>query len=146
MTLDQWVAVFSASVSFLGLMFVALQIREATKQRRLESIHNLFNTNRELLALGFEHPLLFNVLNDVKCADPEMEKRYLQIWLNHASMVHVFLKNGGFDAEFRQSIKNDIRYLMMLQNMQRHWLRCSQYYPASFQKLVNSIIYELEGQ
>ena len=53
MTLDHWVSLFSASISFIGLLFVAVQIRDSTRQRKSDSLVKILDTNRELIVLGF---------------------------------------------------------------------------------------------
>ena len=145
MSLEQWVAILSATMSFIGLMFVALQIRDSTRQRRVESVQRLIDVNRELLSLGFSHPKLFDILNDTTTADPQWEQRYLQLWLNHLSMVHTMLKHRGFDADFREGLERDMAYTFALGNMQRHWMKAGQFYSTSFQKKVNGIIAKLDG-
>lgn len=144
MSLDQWIAVFTASIGFAGLLAVALQIRASTIQGRLDTLCKSLDVNRQLLSLGFSHPRLFDILNDTPNVDPEWEKRYLQLWLNHLSLVHAFLKNGGFDPEFQDSLMKDIGYLLANQNMQRHWPRHAQYYPPSFQKLLNGMLSDMK--
>ena len=69
MTTDQYVAMFSAAVSFLGLLLVVLQLREGTEQRKLESQIHIYDINRKLISLGFSHPELFDVLKDGKGID-----------------------------------------------------------------------------
>lgn len=145
MTMDQWVSILSSLIAFSGLLLVALQIRNGIKQRWMESALAIFDTNRDLLTLGFSHPKLFEILNDAPQADPEWEKRYLQLWLNHLTVVHTILKHGGFDDDFREGLELDIADTLAAGNMQKHWLRVGKFYPASFQKRVNAIIAKLDG-
>jgi hypothetical protein len=140
MTLDQWISIASALMTLVGLLMVAVQIRFATRQRWMESVQGIFNTNRELLSLGFTHPKLFEILNDAPRADAEWQKRYLQLWLNHITVVHTILKHGGFDDDFREGLELDIADTLAQTNMQLHWMRVGKFYPASFQKRVNAII------
>jgi hypothetical protein len=144
MSSDHWVEIFSALVAFVGLLLVMVQIRDSTRQRRLESLNQVYDINRQLLSLGFSHPQLFDILTDAKNADPTWERRYLQLWLNQFSMIHSYLKHGGFDAEFQDSLERDIADFMTMQNMQRHWSRYGGFYPPSFQKMVNDILGQLE--
>lgn len=142
MTFDQSLAILSALLSSLGLIGVAIQIRQATRQRWVETVQRLFDNNRELLTLGFEHPKLLTTLNDG--ANPDPETRYLQLWLNHLAVVHTILKHGGFDADFRNGLEADLADTIAANNMQNHWLRVGKFYPASFQKRVNAIIAKLD--
>ena len=145
MSVDHMVPVFSALIAFLGLVFVAFQMRDATKQRRVESVQRLIDANRELLSLGFSHPKLFEILNDTGNADPQWEQRYLQLWLNHLLMVHTMLNYRGFDADFREGLERDIADSFAQGNMRRHWSRVGPFYSASFQKRVNTIIAKMDG-
>lgn len=144
MTVDQGVAVFSALLSLIGLLAVAVQMRSATTQRRLETLHRMTDNNRELLSLAFAHPQLLEVLVDATIANPEWERRYLQMWLNQFSLIHSHLKHGGFDAEFLDSLERDIADFMGMKNMQRHWNAHGDFYPPSFQDLVNAILSRVE--
>jgi len=83
MTLDQKVAVFSALVSLAGLAFVALQIRQSTRQRAAEALVEIYDINRQLLTLGFSHPAIFEILEGKDDVNPVWERYYLQLWLNH---------------------------------------------------------------
>jgi hypothetical protein len=144
MTIDQWVALFSASTSFAGLFLVVLQLRDTAKKGSLESLVQIYDVNRQLLSLGFSHPQLFNILVDATNVDPEWERRYLQLWLNQLSLIHSYLKHGEFDREFNDGLKREIADLMTLRNMQRHWKCHGEFYPPSFQALVNDILSNLE--
>ena len=140
---NQLVAVFSASVSFIGLLLVLLQIRHGIRERSFESLYKVYDINRELLSLGFDHPELFRILADEKNVDPTLERRYLQMWLNQLSLIHSFLKKDEFDPDFQESLEREISDFMTLQNMRRHWNVRGPFYPASFQELVNGIIKKL---
>ena len=70
MTLDHFVSLFSAAISFAGLLLVVLQLRDSNRQKEAESLVELYDINRQLLSLGFSHPQLFTILEDAKNADP----------------------------------------------------------------------------
>jgi hypothetical protein len=142
MASEQLPALISACISFAGLLLVVLQLRESTRQRSLEALYQIYDVNRELLTLGFCHPELFQVLSDEPSVDPQWERRYLQLWLNQLSLIYSHLEKGSFDTEFLESLKRDIRYMMTLRNMQRHWSRFREFYPASFQRLVERMLQE----
>jgi len=144
MSLDHWVAVFSASVSFVGLLLVALQLRDSTRQRELDSLVEVYDINRQLLSLGFSHPQLFTILDDAKNVDPVWERYYLQMWLNQLSLVHTYLQRSVVGGELRESLNRDLADFMIQQNMRRHWQKYGKAYPVSFQKLANDLIKDNE--
>ena len=142
MNIDQWVAVFSASVSFVGLLMVAMQLRDGNRQRQLESQIQLYDINRELISMGFSNPRLFRVLEDAEGVDPVLERRYLQLWLNQLALIQSFQASGGLRKDVGSSFDADLRDMMMMSNMRRQWQRFGKYYPASFRVYVDTIITE----
>jgi hypothetical protein len=142
MTIDQGIAVFSAAISFVGLAIVILQLREGNAQRKLESQIHLYDINRKLISLGFSHPQLFEVLKDAAGVDLVIERRYLQLWFNQLSLIHSFEGNGVFQREVQESFDVDLRDMLTMANMRRHWQTFGKYYPDSFQEAVNDILNE----
>ena len=140
MTLDHWVSLFSASISFIGLLFVAVQIRDSTRQRKSDSLVKILDTNRELIVLGFSHPPLFEILANGKDTNPIWTQRYLQLWLNQFSLVHSYLEHSMLGTEVRDNFRRDISEFMAMANMQTHWRRFGHLYPASFQAYINEIL------
>jgi hypothetical protein len=133
-------------LTFVGLLFVAWQMRDATRQRKLETQIRLYDINRELISMGFEKPELFEVLNDAKKVNPTIERRYLQLWLNLLALIFTFHEAGGFKADYRECCEQDLRDTITMPNMRRHWLRYGKYYPASFRKSVDEILREAGQQ
>ena len=145
MSWDNWVSLFSAAVAFAGLLFVALQLRDSNHQREIESIIEIYDVNRELISLGFEHPQLFAVLRDTKIADPEWQRRYLQLWLNQMSLIHSCLKRSVFESEVKSSLESQLAEFLSLQNMREHWQKHGAFYPLSFRVWVNGLIQQPEN-
>lgn len=127
-------------LTFVGLLFVAWQMRDANRQRRLETQIRLYEVNRELIALGFSEPKLFAILNGAEGIDPVVERRYLQLWLNLLSLIFSFQQTGGFQKDYQDSCEHDLRDTIMLPNMCRHWQKYGKYYPASFRTWVSEIL------
>jgi hypothetical protein len=144
MSLDNYIALLSTAISFLGLLLVVLQLREGVRERRSESLVEIYDINRELLSLGFEHPALFAIFEDAKDVNPVLERRYLQLWLNQFSLIHSYLNDSVFRGELKESLIRDLSDFLAQENMQRHWKRYGAFYPVSFQTLVNGIIQKNE--
>jgi hypothetical protein len=144
MTVDQWVAVFSALVSFVGLLLVVYQLRDATAQRRLESLLQISAINREIITLGFSKPELFQILQG-KQTDPLIEQHYLQLWFNQFELIHSFQDRRMFNADVMESLSRDIKDFMSEANARRHWQRMREFYPKSFQSFVNQITEKKTG-
>lgn len=144
MSLDHGVALFSAFISFAGLLLVALQLRDSTKQRESESLVELYDINRQLLSLGFSHPSLFQILEDTKTADSLWEKRYLQLWFNQLSLTYTYMLRSVIQPELKESLERNVADFMLMQNAQTHWRRYGTFYPASFQNYVSQILKKIE--
>ena len=125
--------------TLIGLLAVAWQIREARLQRQAASLVEIYDINRELLILGFSNAELFAILNG-KSADPETERRYLQLWLNQLSLIHVYLRRSAVDADLADSLKREVTDFMEQPNMQKHWKLYGALYPDSFQRMVETIV------
>src|ERR1700677_3185174 len=104
MSLDHYVSLFGAGISFFALMFLAVQIRDDTKQREIVSLVELYGINRQLLTLGFSHRALFEVLEDKSIDDTLSQKRYLQLWLNQLSLSHSFLRHSVVQTELQDEL------------------------------------------
>ena len=139
MTIDQSVAAATAFIALLSLFAVIFQMRDSLHQRKLETQIRLYDINRDLLSLGFSHPNLFEVLSGKSPHGTESEKRYLQLWLNQAALVHSFIHHKAFDKDVQDSFERDIHDVMNMENMKAHWQKVEKYYPASFQEFVKGL-------
>ncbi len=83
-------------------------------------------------------------MRDTKDADLIWERRYLQMWLNQLSLIHSYLRRSVCDAELKECLERSIADFMMMENMQGHWEKYGQFYPTSFQKMVNDCVIMLE--
>jgi hypothetical protein len=140
MTLDQSIALFAACATFGSLIFVGLQLRDATRQRASDSLVKILDINRELITLGFSHPQLFEILADAKNTHPAWTQRYLQLFLNQFSLVFFYLKHSVSPKEVIVNWELDVADSMTKSNMRKHWQEFGRLYPASFQAYVNAIL------
>jgi hypothetical protein len=129
-------------LTFAGLVFVGLQMRESNRQLKEQSHTRYYDINRELISLGFSHPALFEVLKDAPKVDATLERRYLQLWLNHLCLLDSLNRSGRLDKDLADSFMAEFRDMMLMANMRRQWERSGEFYPASFQKSVNEILSE----
>ena len=75
-------------LTFVGLLFVAWQMRDGNQQRKIESEIRMYDINRELIAMGFDKPELFEILKDTNKGDSELERWYLQLWLRVGTQIN----------------------------------------------------------
>ena len=138
MPFDQLVSLFSALISFVGLVFVAWQLRDGNKQRKVESLLHIYAINREIISLGFSNPELFQILHGKK-ADPILERHYLQLWFNQFALIHSFYGRNFFTPEMQDCLELDMRDFLAQDNMRRYWLHQRIYYPESFQRFIDEL-------
>jgi hypothetical protein len=146
-----WFSLLQTVSIITGLIVVAKNQRESTRQRQKEmvkreseSLDKILDGNQQLVILAFSHPQLFAILRDAPEADADMEKCHLQLWLNQFSRVHSYLRNKVFRNEQIVNLERSIQDFMLKQNMQRHWQQCRLYYPASFQQYITAMLQKNE--
>lgn len=139
---DYHLAAVSVVISFVSIFLVVFQLHNHTEQRKLESLLQIKDINRQLLALGFANPELFEILHDSKEVDPVLERRYLQLWFNQMALIHAIHRRGLFPDELRESLERDMRDFLKLENMRTHWRRYGNFYPTSFQQFVDGLMQE----
>lgn len=127
MTTDQCIALFAASISFAGLVFVGIQIRGQTKQQTLQAVVEIYATNRELIFFGFEKPQLFEVLAG-KNTDAVLQRRYLQLWFNHFSLIFAYLDLSVLEGELKDIFLRDLKDFLSLESAKHHWHQYGQFY------------------
>lgn len=138
-----YVSATALVVSAISLSLVLAQLYDTIAQRKIDANIRISDINRELLTLGFNHPMLFDVLRG-EPTDPIVERRYLQLWFNQFLLIYTYQARGLFRSEHRESLGRDIRDFLRFQNVQRHWREFRQYYPASFQDFVNTLLPETD--
>jgi len=141
MSFDHSIAVFSTVIAVLalvagigGFVTVILQLRDAARQRESESLVEIFDINRQLLSLGFAYPHLFAIVNDAEHADPVLEGRYLQLWLNQFSLIRSYLKHSVLRGELKENLERDLSDFMTMQNMRRHGQCYGTFFPPRFRQ------------
>lgn len=142
MTIDQWLLAAQDLIALLGFLVIIIQLQDSNRQTKLESQIHIHEITRDLISLGFSNPQLFEVLKNSKHVDPTVQARYLQLWLNQLSLIHSFRQTGAFEKDVQDSFEADLRDIVRMPNMRRHWSIVEKYYPASFQKSVNEILHE----
>lgn len=135
-----YLAAVSLVFSFVSIFLVIFQLHNHTEQRKIESLIQIYDINRQLLTLGFSMPELFDVLHDGKNSDPLRERHYLQLWLNQMALIHAITRRGFFPPDQRDSLERDMREFLAQGNMQQHWRLFRHCYPVSFQTFVDALV------
>jgi hypothetical protein len=133
-------AAVSLVFSFVSIFLVIFQLHNHTEQRKIESLIQISDINRQLVTLAFSKPELFDVLHGGKNTDPIHERHFLQLWFNEFALIHALVCRGLFSTELREGLERDMRDFLAQENMQRHWRLCRNFYSLSFQKFVDALI------
>lgn len=139
-----WIPLISATISFVGLLAVFVQLRRGTKQRESQSLVQILDINRQLLTLGFSNPDLIRVLHDATDVDPMREEHYLQLWFNQMWLIHLFLGQSTFNKEIKEPLLCAMEEMTTLANFRRLWQRKRMFYSASFREFVDAFIEKKE--
>ena len=135
-----YVASVSVVLSFVSIFLVIFQLHNNTEQRKIESLIQIYDINRQLLTLGFSMPELFDVLHGSKNSDPIQERHYLQLWLNQMALIHAITRRGFFPQDQQDSLERDMREFLAQENMRQHWRLFRHCYPVSFQNHVDALV------
>jgi hypothetical protein len=140
------VAILSAFMSFASVLLVVLELRHNRQQRRLDSILCVYEINRELISLGFDHPELFKVLQDAPDVEPSVERRYLQLWLNQIAAIHFLMSHGLLPKVVSVNLWADVAGFFKMDNMRRHWASVRGVYPTSLQVVLDDAVRAAEHE
>jgi hypothetical protein len=127
-------------VALAGISITLLQLVMLRRQLKLDALIRIMDSNRAILALGFDYPVVWAAMEEpagTVLADEAMaHRRYRQLWMNHMQIMWTAWRLGlvsGFEWEaFRQ----DMADFMRARTLREHWTRVSRCYPRGFRRLV----------
>lgn len=139
--ISEWVAVVSVVIAVASL---AVHLRLNLKQSRANALIQIYANNRDLLSMGFDHPQLLKVLSNGQ--EEDFSRRYLQMWVNHMSLLFQLQKQGSLTREQWQAFELDIRDLMQIPAMETHWQPRGEFYPADFRNFIDGVLVQINEQ
>jgi hypothetical protein len=139
--IPDWVAIISVVVSFASLLTVFIELRRGRHQRRAEALIQIYDTNRELLTLGFEKPELFDVIGA-----GDAGHRYLQLWLNQIALIVELRSQRLFTRAQWESLESDIGFFAENPRFHEIWPDVRRFYPRAVQDILDAkIVIALKG-
>lgn len=133
-----WVDEVPLLVALAGLVITLIQLSWLRRQLQLDALLRIMDSNRALVALGFDHPQLWTLLEDAPAVGSEVQvrRRYLQLWLNHMQILWTAWRLGVVSGLEWQAFERDMRDSLKTRCLQEHWKQVAGYYPKGFGRLI----------
>lgn len=144
-----WVNVGGLLVAAVGISLTLLQLRLLRRQLMLDALVRIMDSNRAIVALGFEHPGVWSSLHSgatVLAEEAQLRRRYLQLWTNHMQMIWGAWRLGLVSRREWEAYRRDMADFLRVPAWQEHWAQVSDYYPRGFRRLVAALVATGEGQ
>jgi hypothetical protein len=126
-----------------GIGLTLLQLLLLRRQLKLDALIKVMDSNREIVALGFEHPAVWSVMEDdpatVLASEATAHRRYLQLWVNHMQVMWMAWKLGLVSGREWAAYRLDMAEFLRGQSLQEHWAKVSRFYPEGFRRLVSEL-------
>lgn len=147
--LAEWLeGVSAAELTNLGAFFAALlgicltlfQLLLLRRQLKLDALIKIMDSNRQIVALGFEHPIVWAAMEGgagtVFAEEALAQRRYLQLWMNHMQIMWGAWRLGLVSRREWEAYRLDMREFLRSPCLQEHWAKVWRYYPRGFRRLV----------
>ena len=130
-------------VAIVGIGFTLGQLVLLRRQLKLDALIRIMDSNREIVALGFEHPTVWAAIDGSTEAgvthDTTEQRRYLQLWMNHMQVMwmarRLALVSGLEWAAYRRDMTESLR----APSLRAHWDEVARFYPLDFQRLITDL-------
>ena len=127
-------------VAVVGIGFTLGQLVLLRRQLKLDALIRIMDSNRAIVALGFEHPAVWEAVEgrEEPCADPEVpvQRRYLQLWMNHMQVMWMAWRLGLVAEHEWAAYRLDMTDFLRAPSLQTHWAKVARFYPDGFQRLI----------
>jgi hypothetical protein len=133
-------SVLALIVSLGSFIFVIVQVQLFRSQLRVDAYARIVASNKDLVCLGFENDQLLRILSGEEIENAEFQKRYLQLWVNHAEMIWTAREHGMLDDSQWHAMKKDIGELFSLKTCQAHWKKVLHCYSPEFNQFVMELL------
>ena len=140
----EFASVFGLLVAIIGIWLTLSQLVLLRRQLRLDSLIKIVDSNRALVSIGFEYPVVWSALDStsgtVLAEEARAQKRYVQLWLNHMQVMW-----GAWRAKLISKSEWEAYRLDMVegfrgQALQENWKELVKFYPPEFAKLISEIV------
>ena len=138
-----WVNVGGLLVAAVGISLTLLQLRLLRRQLMLDALVRIMDSNRAIVALGFEHPGVWSSLHSgatVLAEEAQLRRRYLQLWTNHMQMIWGAWRLGLVSRREWEAYRRDMSDFLRVPAWQEHWAQVAEFYPRGFRRLVAALV------
>ncbi len=133
----------------VGISFTLLQLLMLRRQLKLDALIRIMDSNRAIVALGFEHPVVWGAMEEETATalgdEALLHRRYRQLWMNHMQIMWSAWRLGLVAGRDWQAYRQDMTEFLRVKALQDHWGRVSRFYPEGFQRLVGELLQTEEG-
>lgn len=143
--LSPYIIVVPVIISCVAIILTLIQIMLLRRQLRLDALIKVVQSNRELLAMGFDKPSLWEFFKQdwetvTDKSSQEQRRRYFQLWLNHMHIIWKAHKLGLYDRNEWRATRDDMIDFFRLEPFQQHWEEVQRYYPKPFRREVRRLL------
>ena len=129
---------FSLKLKFHHLRLLRLFLLR--RQLKLDALIRIMDSNRQIVALGFEHPVVWAALEGKAGAflaeEALAHRRYLQLWMNHMQIMWAAWQLGLVAGCEWEAYRLDMTESLRIKALQEHWARVAPFYPEGFRRLI----------
>lgn len=126
-----------------GISFTLLQLVMLRRQLKLDALIRIMDSNRAIVALGFDHPVVWTAMQEgtgtVFGDEAVAHRRYRQLWMNHMQIMWTAWRLGLVSAFEWEAYRQDMAEFLRARSLQEHWARVARFYPRGFRRLVNEL-------
>jgi hypothetical protein len=126
-----------------GIWLTFLQLLMFRRQLKLDALIRIMDSNRAIVSLGFDHPVVWAAMEEgtgAASGDESMaHRRYRQLWMNHMQIMWSAWRLGlvsGFEWE---AYRQDMAEFLRARSLREHWGQVSRFYPRGFRRLVTEL-------
>ena len=127
-------------VALAGISFTLVQLGMLRRQLKLDALIRIMDSNRAIVALGFDHPVVWAAMEaqtgTVLADEALAHRRYRQLWMNHMQIMWTAWRLGlvsGFEWE---AYRQDMTDFLRARSLRAHWAKVSRFYPKGFRQLI----------
>lgn len=134
------------ALAVVGIFLTVGQLLLLRRQLKLDALIKITDSNREIVGLGLQHPAVWTTLegspSTLLAEEALMQRRYLQLWMNHMQLMWGARRLRLVTGEEWQAYRRDMGEFLKLRTFRTHWSRVAPFYPKGFQRLVVALLQE----
>jgi hypothetical protein len=129
-------------IAVVSVLLTLVELCQIHRQLRLEALIRIMDANREIVALGFGHPALWQVMDGQALEDTRMQRRWLQLWMNHMQVLWTAWRQGLVARGEWEAYQADMAAFLQSRLLREHWATVARFYPRGFRRLVERLLCE----